>query len=226
MGDQSSLGGRQIYRLPKFDQITVARVTSVKDYEKFGRIEVVGLDNSQPVPIWVIGDIDREPVEGDQILMGYIEGRQDAPYMKGYVKNKSYGTNFIVMKKDKIKLQLPVFEVGVIGGASHKDTQGNLLDDANQEQRAYIELAVDHALISFPTDIDGATPPAFIKVTADGVEINHPTGVIKHNSGTTGVARQGDTVQVTVSGTDSRGDSFTATGTGTITSASTKTMID
>lgn len=174
MKDQSALGGKSVNRLPKFDSTRLARVTSIKDYEKYARIEVVFLDYSQPVPVWVMGDLDREPVEGDTVIIGYLDNRKDAPYLAGFHKNSSYGTNFITVKRDLIKLQLPVLEIGVKGGIADKDVQGNLLDNSKQSQRAYMELTPEHALISFPVNKSGSA--ATIKITQVGFEFFHPTG--------------------------------------------------
>ncbi|AKG36083.1 hypothetical protein [Paenibacillus durus] len=217
MKDQAALGGQTTNRMPSFNTSRFARVTSAKDYNKYGRIEVIFLDYSVPVPVWVVGDIEREPVAGDSVLIGYMDGRKDCPYLVGFVKNESHTTNFVVVKKDKIKLQLPIFGIGEKDSPATKDVAGNLLDNSKQEERVYIEATPDHALISFPTSEDGSTAPATIKVTADGVEINHPQA-IKHHSGSKGVVRVGDTVSVDVPGIGKC--------TGTTTSGSSKTLID
>ncbi|WDZ57708.1 hypothetical protein MF625_07945 [Paenibacillus polymyxa] len=174
MKDQSALGDKSVNRLPEFNSTRLARVTSIKDYEKYARIEVVFLDYSQPVPIWVIGDIDREPVEGDTVIVGYLDSRKDAPYLAGFLRNGSYGTNFITVKRDKIKLQLPVFEIGKKGGVADKDVQEHLLDASKQQQRAYVELTPEHALLSYPSDKDGKNPPVTVKVAPGNVEISCP----------------------------------------------------
>jgi hypothetical protein len=175
MKDQSALGGKTTNRMPEFNATRLARVTSIKDYEKYARIEVIFLDYSQPAPVWVLGDIDREPVEGDIVIVGYLDNRKDAPYLAGFQKNSSYGTNFITVKRDKIKLQLPVYEIGVKDGMAHKDVQGNLLDDSKQSQRAFMELTPEHALLSYPADKAGKKPPATVKVAPGGVEVSYPT---------------------------------------------------
>ncbi|CAJ1315909.1 hypothetical protein [Paenibacillus nuruki] len=194
MKDQSALGGRTVNRQPPFNSARLAKVTSTKDYSKFSRIEVIFLDYSQPVPVWVMNDIDREPVVGDSVLIGYIDNRKDSPYLIGFQKNSSYSTNFISVQQDKIKLQLPVYDVGIKDGLAHKDVQSNLLDDSNQLKRAYIELDPDHALVSFPTDrvgkpatftidknkVEASYPVgdelAYIRMNAEGFEFFHPTG--------------------------------------------------
>lgn len=175
MQHQSSLGSRKIHRAPSYNTTKIGRVTSVKDYEKWGRIEVVFLDYGQPLPVWVVGDIERKPVEGDHVIIGYIDGRRDAPYLIGFVKNKSYTTNFIRVEKDKIRIQLPVFDVGVKNGTAHNDVKGHLLDESKLPQRAYVELSSNQAKISFPTS--KSSPPAHIKITSEGMEMYHPTNV-------------------------------------------------
>jgi uncharacterized Zn-binding protein involved in type VI secretion len=225
MAGQNAFGSKQVHRDPDFSGVTkIARVTSAVDFNQFGRIEVIFLDYGQPMPVWVVGDIEREPVAGDQVIIGYIDGRKDSPYLIGFVKNKSYTTNFVVVKKDKIKFQLPIFDIGVIDGKAHKDTEGNLLDNSKQAERAYIELTPTYALLSFPTSPTGATEPAIIKVTATGIDITHVGAVhmdgssFKFGKDTPGrgddtkpVARVGDTVSVTTPD---------GTFTGTITSGS------
>ncbi len=177
MKNQSSLGGRMVNRQPEFGANRLAKVTSTKDYTKFGRIEVIFLDYSQPVPVWVINDIDREPVEGDTVLIGYMDNRKDAPYMIGFQRNSSYSSNFVTVERDKIRVQLPVFDIGVKGGLAHQDTQGNLLDESKLSTRAYVELSADQAVVHYPADKDGAA--SSITMTAVDTTIKHATGYIK-----------------------------------------------
>jgi hypothetical protein len=202
MQDQSSLGGRSVNRLPSYTNLQMARVTSTADFHQYGKLEAVFLDMSQPAPIWVFNDLDREPVAGDFILVGFMEGRKDLPYMHGFAKNQSYTTNFVVVKKDKVKLQLPIFEIGVIDGIAHEDVKTHLLDNDKQSERAYVEITEDHAILSYPTSEEGAqaqieltadyakisfptnatgSTKATITITATGVDIVHPAGVLKSN---------------------------------------------
>jgi hypothetical protein len=156
--------------------MSIARVTNVADYKKYARIDVVFLDHGQPCPVWVINNLDREPVEGDQVLIGFIEGRQDAPYVVGFVKNKSYTTNFVVVDRDKVKLQLPIFDIGVEDGKSAKDVSENLLDNEKQPERAYIEMTPeDGVLVSFPTDGEAPNRPAFIRLESTRAVVAFPT---------------------------------------------------
>jgi hypothetical protein len=204
MQDQSALGGRHVNRLPGFNTNRQARVTSAKDFHTLGRIEVLFIDYSQPMPVWVVGDVDREPVPGDFVIIGYMDGRKDMPFLQGFVKNQAYTTNFIMIQKDKIKLQLPVFAVGVKDGTAHNDVKTHLMDNAKQNQRAFIELTETHVLVSFPTSEDGSTPPATITVSKDAMELNHPKGV---TSGGKRVALAGDVL----TGTTSDGKTVTGT---------------
>ncbi len=177
MKNQSSLGGRTVNRQPEFGANRLAKVTSAKDYLKYGRIEVIFLDYSQPVPVWVFNDIDREPVEGDTVLIGYMDNRKDAPFMIGFQRNGSYGSNFIAASRDKIRLQLPIFDIGVKGGLADQDTQGNLLDESKLPTRAYVELSPEQAVIHYPANKEGST--SSITMTAEDTTIKHATGYIK-----------------------------------------------
>lgn len=174
--NQSALGGRKVHRTPNYQQTKIGRVTSITDYKKYGKIEVVFLDYGQPFPVWVVGSIEREPVTGDQVLVGYMEGRKDAPYMMGFVRNESYTSNFIEVAKDRIRIQLPVLEVGKKDGVAHNDVKEHLLNEGKLSQRAYVELTPEHAKLSFPTT--KPHPPTTLTMTASDVKIYHPTGNI------------------------------------------------
>lgn len=171
--NQSSLGGKQIHRTPSYHQTKIGRVTSIKDYKKYGKIEVVFLDHGYPFPLWVVGSIDREPVTGDQILVGYMEGRKDAPYMMGFVRNESYTSNFIEVAKDRIRVQLPVMQIGVKNGKAHKDVQGFLQDNTKLKERAYVELTPLKATVHHPIALE--LKSGDITVNASGsIKFNSP----------------------------------------------------
>ena len=174
MADQSSLGGRKIHRQPDYGKTDYARVTSNKDYDKYGIIEVILLDYSKPMPVWIVGDIDRKPVVGDQVLIGYIGGRKDAPYLVGHVKTKSYTTAFIEVHHDRIRIQLPVLEVGKKDGKAHNDVKEALQNEGKLKERAYIELDTKKARMSFPV-AEGIKPTHF-QISPEGIEAFHPTG--------------------------------------------------
>lgn len=181
--NQSSLGGKTIHRSPTYSQSKIGRVTSIQDYKLYGRIEVVFLDYGMPFPVWVIGDLDREPVTGDQVVVGYMEGRKDAPYLAGFIKNSSYTSNFVQIQQNRIRLQLPVFEVGERNGDAHNEAKSGMVDDnkphANSltHHRAYVELTPEHSLISFPYDENFVEPPVTIKLTKKGtIELTTKNG--------------------------------------------------
>lgn len=180
---QNALGGRTIHRAPSYTQAKIGRVTSIQDYKRYGKIEVVFLDYGMPFPVWVIGDLDREPVSGDQVVVGYMEGRKDSPYLAGYIKNESYTSNFVQIQQDRIRMQLPVFDVGERNGDAHNEAKTGMVDDnqphANSltHHRAYVELTPEHALISFPYDPNHVEPPVTIKLTTEGtIELTTKNG--------------------------------------------------
>lgn len=164
MHPQSGLGKEHLHRKPVYDQLQIGRVTSTKDYNKYGRIEVIFLDYSQPFPVWVNGDLDREPVEGDQVLVGFIQGRPDAPYLAGFIRNKSYTANFIKIEKGRIILQMPT---------DTKDIQGALMDESKKDSRAYVEIKGSEVIVHAPSIklADGTTEVAR---KGDSVSVNVP----------------------------------------------------
>ena len=109
----------------------IGRVKSAANYRTSGRIEVEFLDHGKCMPVWVVGDVDREPVTGDMVLVGYMEGRKDSPYLKGFVRNEAYTSNYIEVGKDYIRFQLP---------KNKDDIEGRMLNDAKKSSRVYIEV--------------------------------------------------------------------------------------
>lgn len=106
MERQSGLGVPREHRATNFNQTKIARVTSTAKYDKYGMIEVVFLDYGRPAPVWVIGDIDRKPSVGDQVIIGYLEGRKDSPYLVGFAKGFSKTHQHIQIREDYVKLQV------------------------------------------------------------------------------------------------------------------------
>lgn len=100
---QSSLGGARPHVMPSYTITKLARVTGTKNYTK-GKIEVTFLDHGKASPVWIIGDLDREPAEGDMVLIGFIDGRKDSPYLAGFVANQSKTSNMVRVNKDRILL--------------------------------------------------------------------------------------------------------------------------
>jgi hypothetical protein len=146
MQEQAALGNRQVYSKPSYSLTQVGRVVSVGNYDKTGTIEVVFLDYSKPFPVWVNGDIDRKPTEGDLVLVGFIQERQDAPYLAGFVRNESYTANFIKVEKDRIVIQLPT---------DTEDIKGHLLDDNKQTTRKSIVVTASGITINGNISVNG-----------------------------------------------------------------------
>lgn len=141
MHPQSSLGTQKVYRKPDYNQTQIGFITSAKDYEQYGRVEVVFLDYSNPFPVWATG-LDREPVDGDQVLVGFMQGRHDAPYLIGFVRNESYTSNFVKVEKDKITLQIPT---------DPSDINERLMDDSKKASRITIEISASGIAINSGT---------------------------------------------------------------------------
>lgn len=127
----NSLGRRNIHRNPRYFIDKMARVKSAANYKEKGRIEVEFLDHGKCMPVWVVGDLDREPVTGDMVIIGWMEGRKDAPYLKGFIKNESYTANYFEIGKDYIRLQLP---------KNKDDREKHMTNEAKKPSRVYIEL--------------------------------------------------------------------------------------
>ena len=191
MHEQTSLGTKKLHVRPRYDQVQIGYVTSTKDYKAYGRVNVVCLDYSVPFPVWVSGSIDREPVEGDQVILGFLLGRPDAPYLAGFVRNESYTSNFIRVEQDRIILQIPT---------DLEDIKSHLMDDSKSESRITIELTVGG--IKFRGEVT-ATNVTATNVTATNVTATNVTasGEVTSVSATFGgrvAACIGDTVSVDV----------------------------
>lgn len=131
MQEQASLGRTLSHIKPKYEQTQIGRIVNNADYDKYGKVEVVFLDYSRPFPVWVNGDIDRKPSEGDLVLVGFIQGRADAPYLAGFVRNESYTANYIKVEKGKITLQVPTSEV---------DKKEHMTNDSRKSTRMRLEI--------------------------------------------------------------------------------------
>ena len=133
--NQSALGRQKENRLPSYGSVVkIGRVASAKDYRKKGTIEVTFLDYGAPLPVWVIGSIDREPVTGDMVVIGYMEASKENPYLIGFIQNKSYTSNNIIIEKDRILFQFPT---------SEEDRKAFNTGDKAKMKRVYAELTKD-----------------------------------------------------------------------------------
>jgi hypothetical protein len=177
MANQSSLGDRQVHRHPNFHKTDMGRVTKNNRYEAHGIIEVVLLDYSKPFPVWVINEIDRKPMTGDHVLISYVGGRKDSPYLVGFVKNKAYTTNFIEVHEDRIRVQLPVKEIGKKNGKAHNDTKSFLTKDANLMDRGFVEIKGAKITIHHPTDIDIVSGGDISLSAQGGISLSAPGAI-------------------------------------------------
>lgn len=148
MQTQSALGNKVLNRLPDFSQTFLGRVTSVKDFDR-GRVEIALIDGGTPIVASVVGQIARKPVEGDKVLISYISGRPDAPYLLGFVHKDSFSSDSIRVEKDKITVKLP-------------------------NNAASVELS-ENGTVRINSKF--GTTNAYINITASGIEIYHPNGV-------------------------------------------------
>lgn len=169
---QSALGTHRVVHVkPSYVKSRIGKIRSVRDYQTKGFIEVQFLNYGLPFPVWVVGDLDREPSEGDMVVIGYMEGRKDAPYLAGFVRNQSVTSNYIVVTEDTIRFQLPI---------DSKDKTGHMLDDSKLSTRAYIEVTANQITLNHPKkvaingatiDINGTT----VDITGTPVTINGTT---------------------------------------------------
>lgn len=237
-----------------FNENIIARVEKTDDYETKGKIEVIFLNRTKPAPIWVFDGA--KPEVGDYVLVGYINGQKNNPYMQGLFSNKAWTSNFVRVEKDRIRIQFPTDDKDVTGEdpETENDPKSHLRDDATYlAKRAYLEIDKTGIKVHIPPDMDPVMPLTIeadaVNVTTKNASITAAENVVvtatesatvtakaasvsaaesvtidapSINLGVGGqpVARVGDTVEI--SGTDSDGDSFTATG--TITSGSSSVL--
>jgi hypothetical protein len=230
---QSNLPEFEPNKKPQFTHTKVAKVTGNKDFDTKGVLYARFTMGGSPCPVYVYeGGVNVKPEEGDMISVGYLESDKTTPYFAGFAMDAYACARFIKIHKDGIALQLPMDD---------QDRKDHMSDDANVEKRVYVRLFKDNAVVSVP---DGTGGTNKIKVTKTNAEIDigttkvnvdkdsvdltvggtvvtikdgvlTVTGVTTVNlGGTSPVARQGDTVTVSVP--------TIGTCTGTITSGSSK----
>lgn len=186
MQRQSSLGSPSLHRAPSYQTSKIGKIVGVAHYKKYGKIDVVFLDHGSTANVWVLGDVDREPVEGDMVIVGYMEGRKDAPYMIGFVRNNAYTSNRILIGKDYVRVQLPASEV---------DRKGSLLDDTKKEQRPYVEITATKTRVFRPSGVVEVEAPTVKLTGTTKVEVTAPTITMTGNTTITGnVALSGTSI--------------------------------
>lgn len=218
---QASLPPKQVREtaFQTFNDTQIARVQKTDDYDAKGKIEVIYVNRTKPAPIWVFDG--PKPEVGDYVLVGFINGQKNNPYMVGLFSHKAWTSNFVRVEKDLIRIQMPTDDHDITGldPTVENDPKNHLRDDATYlTQRGYIQIDKTGIKIHLPA---GMTPVLPLTIEADEVDITTKTANLKADtitvtnaagSGTTQpIARQGDPVQVD-----------TVTGIGTITTGSSR----
>lgn len=140
---QSSLPKKQVLITDhqKFNIPTLARVTKNDHYFSQSKIEVVFLNRTAPVPIWVLNSgASVKPEVGDYVLVDYIDGQKNNPYMVGLVSHKAYTSNFIRVEKDMIRIQFPTNPNDVLQGQEDNSNSHLRNDAAYLASRYYIQI--------------------------------------------------------------------------------------
>lgn len=127
----NGLPAKKVHKNPEYLMDKFATVTSAANYRTNRTIDVMFLDHGKAFPVWCVGDISREPVEGDMVVVGFLEGRKDSPYIKGFIKLNSVTANYIDVGKDYIRIQLP---------QNDDDAEEHMTDDSKKNTRVYLEI--------------------------------------------------------------------------------------
>jgi hypothetical protein len=139
---KNNLPEKRVHKNPEYLMDKLARVVSNANYDGQRTVEVMFLDHGKSFPVWAVGHLERKPERDDLIIVGFIEGRKDSPYVKGFVKLESATSNYIVVTKDAIRLQLPLDET---------DANQHMTDDFRKDTRAYIEINNNGIALYHPT---------------------------------------------------------------------------
>ena len=179
--NQNSLGEFKTHKPDSFTQLIPGRVVSTVDYEEFKQVAVSFSKGGTTLPVWVVEDgVSPKPVNGDWVLVGFIGGHKNQPYIAGYYRGNYAWSNHIMMRRDEtteeILIQLPVLpELKIV------DLEEHLTNDTKKETRAFVHLHTDFAEISFPT---GPSSRVSIKADKNGnLTINAP-GTVTINGAT------------------------------------------
>ncbi len=165
---------RQQTRITQFQEFIkqgFARVTKNDDFETKGKIEVEFLNRTKPAPIWVLDPSVGKPEVGDYVLVGFIDGQKNNPYMAGIVAHKAYTSNFIRVEKTGITIQFPLDETDVVG-SGETDPKNHLRDDSKQSTRIYLKIDASGATLHVP----GALP---LNLQASAVNILNTNGTTR-----------------------------------------------
>lgn len=201
---QNSLPTPKNNRFPEFNTVQAAKVTSIKDLEEKGQIYVKFNKRGSPAPVNVMENGGHViPSEGDYVLVGFVDGDKTTPYLIGYAMNNYACANFFRLSAQGITLQFPLDET---------DAEEHMTDDTKESKRASIRIHSNSMELYYPVGGDAVK----VTLTKDGVlDVAVPDSI--KLGGETPVARQGDSVQVSVPGI--------GTCTGTITGGSDKVKV-
>jgi uncharacterized protein involved in type VI secretion and phage assembly len=110
MTTQTALGRPTPYPYPRFDHVAIAIVTSNVDYDTLGRVEVLfmndgGLAGGVAVPVYVVeSGLSVKPEEGDTVLVGFVQGNKDNPWLIGTFKGKAATSGMIALTKEGLTI--------------------------------------------------------------------------------------------------------------------------
>lgn len=206
--NQHVLGEFKTHKPSSFTQLIPGQVVSVVDYDEFQQVEVAFSEGGTTIPVWVVEDgVSPKPVNGDWVLVGFIGGHKNQPYIAGYYRGKYAWSNHIMMRRDEttaeILIQLPTLTT---------DLEEHLTDDTKKETRTYIRLSHEGFEINHPQSdsvrtsikIDNAgnitiDTPGAISLATEGTALVNAQNANLNTSGTASVSAD----SVTVTGTNS-----------------------
>lgn len=185
---QSSLPKKriQVTQHQKFIEPQMARVSKNTDYFTHGKIEVIFINRTKPAPIWVLeSGASPKPEVGDFVLVGYIDGQKNNPFMAGIFSHKAWTSNFIRVEKGMIRIQFPT-DPKDVDQSNSSSTKNHLRDDAKYlSSRAYVQVDASGIKVHAPAGLD-------VTLEADTVNV-----VSRDGSGSPkAVARVGDSVDL------------------------------
>lgn len=184
----------------QFNDMLMARVEKVDNLETKGQVEVIFLNRTKPAPVWVFDG--PSPAVGDYVMVGFVGGQKNSPYIAGIFRNRGWTSNFVLVTDKMIRIQFPTDSTDVTGADESKenDPKSHLRDDEKLDTRGYLQIDAEGIKLHAPAGLP--------------VEIDADTVLVKDHSGTgtpKRLVREGDPVQVS-----------TQTGQGTVTTGSSR----
>lgn len=106
---QSSLGQMKIRDVSRFDHFNVAVITSTKEFDEKGRIDVQFNTGGVPVPVQIVENLGTNvPEQGDWVVIGYAHGTKHQPFFVGYVKDLYRTSDILRLSKDFLEVKYPI----------------------------------------------------------------------------------------------------------------------